>query len=231
MKKSINKLPENIRQSLIATLPFVVTLFLFILVGKFGISKVVSIRTESAKAEKIQTVLTQKLTLLQTLSPTIGQQANITTQALPSENPALAAVLQLKLLASTNSVVISSIKSGAGSLASSGFHEVSINFVIDGNRDQVFNFLRGIAGVSPIMTVGKIRISESLGASRAEVGVTTYWVDLPKTLPSVTSPVSDFTAGEKGILTKIAGLTQPTYQQLVPSQGDINPEPFGEQTP
>jgi hypothetical protein len=97
-----------------------------------------------------------------------------------------------------------------------------------GARAQIFSFLSEIAKIAPITLVDKIKISETGGNVTATISVKTFWVDFPKTIPSVTSPVTDFTAEERQILTNIAGLTQPSFIDVGPSQADINPNPFGE---
>jgi hypothetical protein len=220
-------LPESVRQTAIAAAPLLIVIILFIFVGNFGISKVLGLRGQIQSSEALQATLTQKLTILQTLSATAASGSTFALNALPDTNPAISTIGQLKILALQEGIILSGIKSSGGVSATSGMNEASITFSADGALPKILSFLNDTTKVAPIIIVDRIAMSESLGTIRAEIGVKSYWADLPKTIPSIDSPVTDLTASEKATLSKITALTQPIFAQAPASQGGINPNPFG----
>lgn len=228
MKKESKGIPENIKQTAVAAIPLLVVIILFVLVGNFGISKVKNIQAEVKTAENSEKTLTQKLDLLKTLSGEVSK-TDLVNSAIPGSNPSLAVIGQLKNVAIINTVILSSIKANSGS-DPSGLNTVSISFSAMSARSQIFSFLNDLSKVAPIITITSVKISELAGATDADIAVKTYWAELPKTIPSVTTPISDLTAEEKKILSEVSGLTQPSSSQieLAPSLNDINPNPFGQ---
>jgi hypothetical protein len=221
-------IPESIRQTVIAGAPLLIVIILFAVVGNFGVSKVLKVRSEIESAQNTEQTLTQKLNLLKTLSSDAALKSGIVTSAVPDSNPSLTVSSQLKTMAGVNGVILSAIKSSVGSVNSSGLNDVNITFSVEGARQQVFSFLESVAKISPITITNKISISEVMGLVKADINVKSYWADFPKTIPSVTTPITDLTTAEKEILANISGLTQPIFTEVTPSQGEINPNPFGQ---
>lgn len=227
MKKESRGIPENIKQTTVAAIPLLVVIILFVLVGNFGVSKVKNIQAEVKTAEISEKTLTQKLDILKTLSEEVPKTA-LVNSAVPGSNPSLAVIGQLKNVAIINTVILSSIKANSGSTDPSGLNIVSISFNAMGARSQIFSFLNDLSKIAPITTITSVKMSELAGATDADISVKTYWAELPKTIPSVTTPISDLTTDEKRILSEVSGLTQPNFTQLTPSQTDINSNPFGQ---
>jgi len=228
MQNLLKNLPENIKRAVSAGAPLLIVIVLFVIVGKFGVPKVLELRSEVKAAQKTEEKLTQKLNLLQTLSSDVALKANIVSSALPDSNPALAVMSQLKNLALNQGVVLSVMKSSAGTGNSAGLNEVNISFTLDGARPQINSYLAEIAKIAPITTVRKIAIIESAGGTSADIGVVTYWAEFPKTIPAVTEAITDFTSEDKKILSNISALIQPSSMEVAPFGGEINPNPFGQ---
>ena len=226
MQKVLKSLPENVRQAVAAGTPLLIVIILFVIVGKFGVSQVLGLRSKIVSAQKTEKILTQKLDLLKTLSGDAVSKANAATSALPDANPSLTMISQLKAVAVANGVVMSDIKAAGGVTNSTDVNQANISFSLDGTRDQIFSFLTAVADISPITLVNSVKETETGGSVKADVSVKSFWAAFPKTIPSITEPIADFTAAEKGILAKVAGLTQPTFTEVLPST-DINPNPFG----
>jgi hypothetical protein len=202
-------------------------IILFAVVGKFGISQVLSLRSKIESAQKSEKILTQKLALFKTFSTDAVTKANAVTSALPDSNPSIATVSQLKVLAAENGVVLSGIKAAAGLASTTGLNQANISFSLEGTRDQIFTFLTGVTTFSPITLVNNVKVTETAASVKADVSVKSFWAAFPKTIPSVTEPITDFTAAETEILANVARLTQPTFTEMLPST-DINSNPFGE---
>jgi len=189
---------------------------------------VLGVRAQIGAAQVDEVTLTQKLSVLQTVSPTAATGANVVVSAVPDANPALAVISQLKILASGNGIILSAIKVATGAVNPSGLNNVDISFTAVGTRLQIFSFLEATAQIAPITIADKVRMAESAGAVRADISVKSYWADFPKTIPSVTQPITDLTPPERETLAKTSALTQPTFLQVSPSQGNVNPNPFGQ---
>lgn len=228
MNNLLKKLPEGVRQTLIASLPLTIVIILFLVVGNFGISKVLEVRDQIKIAQANEATISQKLNLLQTISGAAATGAISATAALPDSNPSLTVISQLKFIAAQSGVVLSSIKSSVGPLNSAGLTEADISFTADGASFQIFGFLDGTAQIAPITIVDKVKMVESAGAVRADINVKSFWAPLPKTIPNITQPITDLSANEKLTLTKINALIQPTFVQVTPSQGGVNTTPFGQ---
>lgn len=228
MQNLLKSVPESVRRAISAAVPLLIVIILFVIVGKFGISKVLGVRTEIASAQKVEKTLTQKLNLLQVLSPDIASKANMVASAVPDSNPSLAVISQLKILALNMGVILSAIKSGSGAINTSGLNEANISFALDGVKPQIFAFLNETVKIAPITIIDKIKMTETNESVKADVSIKSFWVEFPKTIPSVSSPITDLTAAEKEILTNLSGLIQPTFTEVAPSQGDINTNPFGQ---
>jgi ribosomal protein L30E len=219
--------PEGVRQAVTAALPLFIAIILFLVVGKFGFSKVVEVRSKITAAQKIEKTLTEKLNILQALSGDVLLKSGSVTTAVPDTNPSLATISQLKQAAATGGVVITGIKSSVGTLDTGGLNEAIISFSLEGTKSQIFAFLAELANLSPITIADKIKFSELGGVMKADLSVKSYWAAFPKVIPSVTSPITDLTASEKTLLAKVSSLSQPVFIDIAPST-EVNPNPFGQ---
>ena len=224
----------KVKKITLAALPLIISIIFFILVGSFGISKINEVRLAVKSAGKDQTVLTQKLNLLQTLSQTAASGENAAVFALPDTNPTLTVLSQLNYLAGTNGIVLSKIQSGAGTIDDLGLNETPISFNLEGSIPQIISFLTGTSGLAPIIVLDGINVSQKDAGTVAEVTARSFWSPLPATIPALTQPVTDLTPAEKETLVKVTNLTQPVSQEIGVSQGatqpveGINPNPFGQ---
>lgn len=222
----LKDIPENIRIIIASVAPLAIVLILFLAVGNFGISQVRDIMSKISEAGTAQNILTQKLSLLQNISTTLGNTPDVASTALPSANSALTAISQLKNLGFLNSIILTNVKAGSETVDPSGLSKVDITFEIAGSRSQIVAFVKSIPGVAPIMLVDSVKLNESQGTARATVGVKTFWAPLPATLPSVGTALTDLTADEKKTLTTISSLTQPVFLVLPPASGGGKADPF-----
>ena len=232
MKKYFESLPENIKETTKVVFPLIVIVFLFFLVGKFGVSKIIEVRGKINQSKEIENILTEKLSVLQSVSESFSQGVNLVTLALPEGNPAITAVSQLKNIALKNSVAIASIKSGGSDGGTSGLPFANTTFQVTGPRSGILGFLKNVEEMAPLSKVDKVRISENGGITLANVTVKTYWSAYPKTIPTITQPVANITSSEKQIIGQLTGLIQPTFSNVQPSSGgtsgEISNSPFGE---
>lgn len=220
------QLPENIKHIINSSLPLVISIFLFILVGNFGISKILEIRGQINQASADQNVLSQKVTLLQSVQTTISGSSNAAAVALPDSNTTLAVLSQLKNFGIINGTVLNNIKAGSPAQDPTGLSRVDISFDISGTPDQVATYLKGLSGLAPIMVVGSIKINESTGVEKATTVVRSFWAALPKTLPTSTQSISGLSSDEQNVLSTVNKLTPPTFTAIPASAGAGKTNPF-----
>ena len=219
---------KNTKLIINSTLPLIIVVILFAVVGQFGISKVTDLRNQIEKARKDQTVLAQKLKLLESISETVAEDSGASLAALPDANPSLIVISQIKNVSIGNGVLIATIKSSPPVEDSGGLSHVSISFETIGTKSQITSFLKSIANIAPITIIDKIKMTEVGGVARAVVTVKSYWSILPKTLPTLTSPITDLTAAEKKTLEDVSALTQPSFVTVPPSEGVGKTDPFSQ---
>ena len=162
------------------------------------------------------------------ISSTAANSANTALFAFPKSNPALQVVYQLKMLASSDQVVLTNIKT---SISEDFSNMTSLNTVFDitGNKEQVFTFAQSISTIAPLTFIQKVDITESTGIYMANFTTKTYFSALPTKVPAVTSPVTDFTSTEKELLNQIGLLTKPViFDSVNLSTGGVSDNPFGE---
>jgi hypothetical protein len=229
MDKLFGPVPENQKQILKSVLPLLVIIMLFVIVGKYGFSEVQSLRNQIKIAEKTRSVLSDKLTLLNAVSQSTVDQVTATVFALPKSNPTLQTISQLKTLSLQNLVVLEDIKSSNVSEGTSGISYVNTSFKITGTRDQILAFAKSIGDIAPISVIDKMDLAEASGVNTANISVKTFFAEFPKTIPTISQPVTDLTASEKELLSQIVNLVPPMFDEskVLPSTS-TNPYPFGE---
>ncbi len=216
----------NIKLVMNSVLPLTIVVILFIVVGQFGISKVTDLRNQIEKSQKDQTVLAQKIKLLESISSTVEEDSGASLAALPDANPSLIAISQLKNISTLNGIGISGLKSASPVEDSGGLSHISLSFETTGTRSQIVAFLKSLSDIAPITIVEKLKMSETGGVARAAVTVKAYWSNLPKTLPTLTSPITDLTPAEKKTLESVNALTQPSFVIVPPSEDAGKTDPF-----
>lgn len=209
-----------------STAPLIVSLILIFIVGQFGFSKISDVRAQVSSATRDQNVLNQKLSLLQTLAPSLSGSSNAATSALPDKNTSLAVISQVRGLGTANGVVISGIKGGAEAKDNTGLSRVDIAFEAGGTYPALITFLTSIEKVAPITLVSKIKLSEIGGAAKANVTVSSFWSAFPTKLPATTDQITDLTSDEKNTINKVGSLIQPQFQEIPPAGSGGKADPF-----
>lgn len=225
----MNNLSESDKQILKSVAPLVIVIILFIISGRFAISKVTDIRKQITDAKKVQLVLNNKLKTLSTISQNSGASANLAVMAFPKSNPALQLFSQIKILAGTNQLILSNIKSSIGSAEGDNLSFLNTTFDITGSRNDIFSFIFGTSGIAPLTFIQKVDFTENQGAYTANITARTYFAPLPSTIPTVTQAVTDLSSVEKNLLAELGTLSQPiTFEVSYATVSATNPNPFGQ---
>ncbi len=223
------EISENDKQILKSTAPLVIVIVLFVMVGKFAVGQVTNLRNQIGEAKKSQSVLSNKLNVLRSVSQLSASGTNAALIALPKSNPSLQVMSQLKSLASSNLVVMEEIKVSMASDSSGGLSYVTTSFNIIGPKNAIVAFVKSVDTIAPITFVEKMELVEDSGLGAANITTKTYYAPLPATIPTLTQSITDLTSAEKDLLSQIGGLSQSSIEiPASASVSGINPNPFGQ---
>ena len=226
MQNLFKNMPEGTKKLASVIVPMLILIALFAVVAKFGISKVSDLRTKITNAQKDETVLTEKAKLLATVSDTLSAGTVASTGAMPESNSSLIVLSQLKILAGTKGVFISNIKAGSEVKDDTGLSRVDLTFDSRGPKDSIISFVGETSKIAPITKLTKLKITQTSGETLATVTVSSFWSQLPKTIPSVTESVNDLTPAERNILIEVSKLIQPLFIDIQATEGGKD-DPFG----
>lgn len=224
------KLPSDYKAIINSTIPLLGAIILFIIAGSFGISKISDIRSQISQAQSDQNSLRQNVNLLQAVTANAQTLSNAAVIALPDSNTSLAVFSQLKNLAVLNTLALTNMRAGASQSGSGGLSRVDVSFDVAGGLDQTIAFLKGIPGLAPIMVVTSLKINQSGGATLASVVVSSFWAELPKTVPAFTQAASQLTPDEEAVITGVQNLAPPIVI-TAPATNAGRPNPFATPAP
>lgn len=224
----MNDTSRNIKVVVSGFLPLVGLIILSIFAFKFGLGKVSEVRGRVSQGRNDLNVLQTKLNLLRELQATVSTSSSIASIALPSENPALTVLNQLKNVASQSGVTVGNIKTGAESKNESGLSSVDVTMDVSGARPQIFQFISSISKIAPISRIAQVKLNESEGTGRATIVIKSFWAALPTSLPAFNQEIGSLSAEDINVITDISGLVQPSFTQIPPSQstGGGKADPF-----
>ena len=218
-------IPQNIKLIIKSVAPLTIVLILFVLVGNFGISNIKQVNTEINSAKRDNNVLSQKASLLSSISNTLGNSPNVATTAIPVNNSSLMALSQVRNLASQNQLSVTNIKSGP-SAGAGGISKIVITFEADGTIDQIGSFLQSLSTIAPITSLDGVKIAQGSRGVTANISISTFWAPAPTSLPAVSQSVNDLTSDEKTVLARVATLTQPIFSEVTPVVSTGRSDPF-----
>lgn len=217
----------NYRAILVAVLPFLGVVFLSLMVVRFALIKITEMRAKIAAERKSQVVLRQKLDLLDGQGEEILDSSSVSLSVLPSSNPALIVLSQLRRLAGRDDVNFISVKVGQEDEFANGIKSIVLSLEVEGMRAALFSFLKSIRAMAPISSVESVKMSGISDIVQAKVVVKSFWSPFPRKLPPFDSPVSDLTMSERDLLHKIDSLTKPVFVEIPPAETNKREDPFG----
>lgn len=227
MKKSLTEIVSpNIKALIVPVVILIVLIILSAISYRIAISEVTTQREELATANNVEKVLKNKETVLSQVEGQINSYVDAAALAVPSQNPALVMISQLKNLALTKGVILSSVKGGAESTTPGSLISVDITLAIEGPSAAIIDYLKAVNTFVPLSTLDRVKINQSGGNARAEVMVRTYFSPFPTQLPSMAEPIKDLTAEEKELLGKLSQLTPPMFINLTPQAPVVRESPF-----
>lgn len=205
---------------------FSVMAILAAVIYNVGVARISQQNVQVAQTKKNESILANRVSVLQEVSGTVTTQAKAADAAVPNINPGLLTLSQLKGLATKTGV--SAVNFGIGSEIKdlAGLNRVETSIVVEGSFSNVVSFISQLNTIAPIAVPGKIRITSAGALSRASVTVSSYFAPLPTKLPSLTEPVTKLNSSEADIINKISLLTQPAFLELSPQSPAPHNNPF-----
>lgn len=193
--------------------------------GRFVWQRVSSARSQLARARATETVLREKVAMLEVSQVTLGASSTQLAAALPENNSSLLVSSQVKGLAADFGLDISELRLG-GAGETQGLSRAEVKFDVDGRIDVVSNFLRALPRTSPVTRFEAIDIIESGEIVRASVTLSAYWSAFPSQLPPVEQKLEGLTAAEEELVSEISQFRQPEFVSLSPSVPVSRSNPF-----
>jgi Tfp pilus assembly protein PilO len=193
---------------------------------RFGFARISTQRQEVETANKNESVLLQKESVLKEVETEIPAHVKVLAAVMPEKNPSLAMISQLKLLSSSKGLVVENIKVSSSMAKEAGLSEVDVTFGVDGPMLQVIDFIASIKDLAPVSTLEKAKLNQSGEATRADLTVRVYYAAFPEKLPSLTEPVRGLTSSEKETLTNLSSLLLPAFIELAPQGPTQRDSPF-----
>lgn len=184
---------------------------------------------EIANTETSANVLEKNLAVLQNVQSDVIPLTEKTVLALPDKNPVLAAISQLKSLASARGLLLENIKVGGESESGpSTTSRVEITFNIQGSFSGVAEFLRTLGKITPLIRIEKIQMDRVGADIRANTTISAYFSEFPKLIGEIDKPISDLTSEEKTILSSLSSLNALQTEDF---SGPLSPIPSSRTDP
>lgn len=216
--------------------PVIVIVVVFV-VAFFGGSELVgrisAMQTDISALEKLQTTLENRLSTLQVYDSQLLDESNVASVALPSGNPSVLVVAQLRSLAKDNSIAIGNLRLDSiedlATETQTQLKKVNIGFELTGEGDRVLEFIDALAKISPLVNLESINVVMRSGIGlNGEIRLSAFYAPFPDKLPALDEPVSDLSQADESTLDFISNLRSPalpsaSQSATVPVRDTTNP--------
>jgi len=221
-------LPPDLKVLLLPLTGIVVFIILSFALVKLGLTRFMVQQKELSDTQKQITTLGQKDQILRQISATVSGSANAFSLAIPNSDPTGMVISQIKALSVLNSVAIVNIASRPDPKGLEGISQVNVSVSVSGSVPSILSFLNNLAAVSPLVVVKNVDLTEDkLLDHTADIALSSYWSVFPTTIPAALEATGQLTPGEEDTITRISGLTPPSFTQLTPqSPSDQRSSPF-----
>lgn len=189
---------------------------MFVFCIKIGHSKISEQRGTIKSLQTTNNTLTEKETILKGAQSEISTYLKASSYALPSSNPVLVSLTQVKKLASEYLLPLEETKvSGfdAGGASGSG---VKISLKTTGEITQLVSFIKAFSTITPLTVVDKIEMDNAQGVVTLSLAIYSYWKESPSKLPGYADPIKKISDKDMDALVKMAQLEVPTFSNLSP---------------
>ncbi|MEK7526150.1 MAG: hypothetical protein AAB546_01580 [Patescibacteria group bacterium] len=193
-----------------------VLLVAFFLAGKYFLGRISGLNSQITAAKTEQIALQAKLAILEENQTSVDSFKEKVVLALPSENPVLAGVSQIRSAASAGGVIINNL-SGGQITKKDDVNQIAISFDLETDIATAFAVVKAISNSAPVSTISKFSIVSSSENPRISVVINYHWSALPKQLPDITDSSKQLTDEEQKVLAIISNMNFVNFDQ------DIHP--------
>jgi len=211
--------------------PLLTIISLIILAGILGsnlLGRINRVRSQIEIVNLDLLLLEDKLSTLQSVQGGILPLSQEVLKALPTSNPALPALAQLKKIASENTIVLDKITIDAQEVAEGEIFSAEISFEAKGQQVDLFEFLQKISSLLPVMNIQSTDMSSTSGVVTARLQLKSFWSPFPKNLPPITESIPPLTSQELAMIERLREFLSPEFIEIVPAtkEGEIRTDPF-----
>lgn len=229
MSNFSSKLSPNIKIISVPLVTIVTVIMIFILFAPQGYSRINSKMTEFKNTQKEENILSSKLDSLKRLSSASLDPEDTSVIALPSKNPGMWIVSQIRR--SSRETDIEIVKMSILNVNEKDEIKSSdVQFELEaGEYQSLLNFVKDLVVMLPIYSLKIISVERGQGEGvlfTGKVEATFYWSDFPKTLPAMNEPLNELTEDEINLIGIISGFKRPAFTELTPGQPQDRPMPF-----
>lgn len=228
------KYKPYIKTLLLPLSALVVLLLMFIFGIRFLYNGVDKLRVDINESKKDQNTLHEKLSILRDAEASNLLISETALIALPSENPTLVAIQQVKSQALKYSIIIENLVVEIGPSQGEGLQKVHINLDSSGNINSVLDFLDSLKTIAPLTRVADFQVEQLDPVSahlRTKIAI--YWSPLPARLPEISQAVGSLSDEEKTVLLELAKLSKPEIvnTSATGTSSESNLTPIGRSNP
>ncbi len=184
----------------------------FFFAGNYFFGKIMGLNSQIKQAKDEQSVLQRKIAILEENQTSVDNFKDKVVIALPSDNPVLAGVSQIKLAANEAGATLNNL-SGGQIIKKDDLNQVSISFDLETDINTGFAVIKEITDSAPLSTISKLSLTSSSENPRFSLVMNYYWFPLPTELPNIVSESKELTADEQNILSIISNMKFVSFDQ------------------
>lgn len=225
------KVSPNIKFLLSPLLTIAIIVFVLILFVPQGISRIDKSMKEYKKNQKQEEILNEKLETLRVISADSLDPEDVSVIALPSKNPGIWAVSQIRRFTKEYDIKIVELSLSKAKNVD-GIKSSGLIFEFDANDYQSFvSVLNDLIVMLPYTSLNTTSIKRSVNQQGQEnftggMEISLFWSDFPTNLPPLNEPVKELTNEETSLIGVISNYKQPLYTELQPAEPIDRPKPF-----
>jgi hypothetical protein len=185
-------------------------------------------KIEAAKADRF--LLEERLAVLRDTEPDLGTNiAQTAVGVLPSENPSLLVISQIRKLATENSVTLDNVTLNARQIEGEEYPSVEINFKAKGAYSGVSKLIESLANYAPLMNLSQLKMSGIQNEIEAQVSVQSFWTPFPTKLPALSEQITGLSNEERSLMDKLTNFKKADVfevSSLKPQETEEREDPF-----
>ncbi|MBI2590643.1 MAG: hypothetical protein HYW33_02050 [Candidatus Blackburnbacteria bacterium] len=156
----------------------------------------------------------------------LAQQAHIAVSAIPIDNSGLSALGAVRSKAFSSNIAVNQIRVMELENSQKSHKEVELQIELNGSLSNILEFIDSLKGTAPIMRISSIKMVGDGVTLSADVGIKTFWAELPATLPPVKQPLDQINKKDQDILREMGSLKVEALGSVAPASASARENPF-----